>query len=76
MKDENSDLLANCHEILDRWKNYFAQLLNVHRVNDVRQMEVHTAEPLLPELVILWLKLLLKFRRGVNRRIVMRFRHN
>jgi len=28
------------------WWNYFSQLLNVHRVNDVRQTEVHTAKPL------------------------------
>ena len=25
------------------------QLLNVHGVNDVRQKEIHTAEPLMPE---------------------------
>jgi hypothetical protein len=28
--------------------NYFSQLLNVHNVSDVRQMEVHMAEPLVP----------------------------
>jgi hypothetical protein len=31
---------------LNRWKNYFGQLLNVHRVNDVRQTEIHTAASL------------------------------
>ena len=35
--------------ILARWRNHFSQLLNVHGVNDVRQTEVHTAEPLVPE---------------------------
>jgi len=29
--------------------NHFSQLLNVRGVNDVRQTEVHTAEPLVPE---------------------------
>jgi hypothetical protein len=29
--------------------NYFSQLLNVHRVSDVKQIEIHTAEPLVPE---------------------------
>jgi hypothetical protein len=29
MKDENGDLLADSHNILHRWKNYFSQLLNV-----------------------------------------------
>jgi hypothetical protein len=37
VKDENADLLADPHNILNRWKNYFSQLLNVHRVSDVRQ---------------------------------------
>ena len=32
-----------------RWMNYFSQLLNVHGVKDVRQAEIHTAEPLVPE---------------------------
>jgi hypothetical protein len=47
-KDENGDLLADLHNILNRWKNYFSQLLSVHNVSDVRQIEVHTAEPLVP----------------------------
>jgi hypothetical protein len=48
VKDENGDLLANFHNILNRWKNYFSQLLNVHNVSDIRRIEVHTAEPLVP----------------------------
>ena len=28
---------------------HFSQLLNVHGVNDVRQAEIHMAEPLVPE---------------------------
>jgi hypothetical protein len=48
VKDENGDLLADSHNILNRWKNYFSKLLNVHNVSDVRQKEVHTAEPLVP----------------------------
>jgi hypothetical protein len=43
------DLLADPHNVLNRWKNYFCQLLNVHRVSDVRQTEMHTAEPFVPE---------------------------
>jgi hypothetical protein len=48
LKDENGDLLEDSHNILNRWKNYFPQLLNVHNVSDIRQIEVHTAEPLVP----------------------------
>jgi hypothetical protein len=48
VKDEKSDLVADCHSILARWRNYFSQLLNVHEVIDVRQAEIHTAEPQVP----------------------------
>jgi hypothetical protein len=48
VKDENGDLLADSHSILNRWKNYFSQLLNVHNVSNGRQMKVHMAEPLVP----------------------------
>jgi hypothetical protein len=47
-KDENGDLLADSLCILNRWKNYFSQLLKVHNASDVSQIEVHTAEPLVP----------------------------
>ena len=30
-------------------RNYFSQLLNVHEVNDIRQAEIHTVEPLVSE---------------------------
>jgi hypothetical protein len=49
IKDENGNLLADSHSILNRWKNYFCQLLNVHGVNDVKQTEIHAAELLEPE---------------------------
>jgi hypothetical protein len=42
VKDETGNLLADSHNILDRWKNYFSQLLNVYNVGDVRQIEVRT----------------------------------
>jgi hypothetical protein len=43
---QKGDQLADSHNILNRRKNYFSQILNVHNVSDVRQIEVHTAEPL------------------------------
>jgi len=49
VKDEKGDLVADSHRILVRWKNLFSPLLNIHGVNDVRQTEIHTAEPLVPE---------------------------
>jgi hypothetical protein len=41
--------LAVSHSILARWRNHFSGLLNVHEVVDVRQTEIHTAEPLVTE---------------------------
>jgi len=32
-----------------RWRKHFSQLFNVHGVNAVRHIEIHTAEPLVPE---------------------------
>ena len=41
--------MADSYSIMARWRNYFSQLLNVHEVKDVRQAEIHTVEPLVPE---------------------------
>jgi predicted metallo-beta-lactamase superfamily hydrolase len=49
VKEENGDLLADSHNILNRRKNYFSQLLNVHTVSDIRQIEIHTTELLVPD---------------------------
>jgi ABC-type Na+ transport system ATPase subunit NatA len=47
-QDEIGDLVEDCHSILDRWRNYFSQLLNVTGFND-RQTEICTAESLVHE---------------------------
>jgi hypothetical protein len=62
VKHENGDLLADSHNILIRWKNYFPQLMNIriHRANDVRQIEIHTGEALVPDPSLLRLKLFLQ----------------
>jgi hypothetical protein len=48
VKAKNGDLLADSQNVLNKWKNYFSQLLNELNVNYVRQIEVHMAEPLIP----------------------------
>jgi hypothetical protein len=47
--EEKGDLVADSHSIMARWRKYFSQLLNVHEVKDVRQAEIQTEEPLVPE---------------------------
>jgi hypothetical protein len=49
IKDEKGNLLADPHSVLNRWKNFFNQVLHVHGVHDVRQKDIHMAEPLVPE---------------------------
>jgi len=48
VNDDKGDMVADCHSILGRWKNYFSQILNIHEVNEVTQTEMHTEEPLVP----------------------------
>jgi hypothetical protein len=50
VKAENGDKLSDPHNILNRWKSYFSQLLNVQSGNDVRQIKIHAAETLVPDL--------------------------
>jgi hypothetical protein len=49
VKDENGDPLADSHNILNRWKKFSSQLLNEHGFSDVRQIELHTSVPLVPD---------------------------
>jgi len=49
VKTEKGDLVTDCHSILATWRNHFCQLLNVNGINDVRQTEIHTVEPLVTE---------------------------
>jgi len=49
VKDEKGYFVSDSHSILARWRNDFSQLFNVRGFNDVRQREIHTAEPLVPE---------------------------
>jgi len=39
--------VADSHNILNCWKNYFCQLLNIYGI--VRHTGMHTAEPLVSE---------------------------
>jgi hypothetical protein len=49
VKDERGDLVADPQKSLTRLKNYFCQLLNVQGPGNIRQTEIHTAEPFVPE---------------------------
>jgi len=46
VKDEEVHLFTDVLIILVRWRKHFSHLLNVYKVNDISQIDVHTAEPL------------------------------
>jgi hypothetical protein len=49
VKDDKCELLADPHKIVNMWMNFFCQLLNIQRVGGIRQTEIQTAEPFVPE---------------------------
>ena len=48
-KDKKGDLVVDSHSISVWWRNDFSRLLIIHRFNDIRQTEIRTAEPIIPE---------------------------
>ena len=48
-QDEKFDLVTDSYGILARWRKHFSQPLNVHGVHNVRQREIYTTEPVLPD---------------------------
>jgi hypothetical protein len=49
VEDDKFDLVTHSHSVLARWRSHSYQLPNVHGINDVRQTEIHTTEPLVPK---------------------------
>jgi hypothetical protein len=70
VKNENGDLLADSHNILNKWKNY---LLNVHKISDVRRIEVHTAQPLVPGPSRREVEIAIGKLKSINRQVVIKF---
>jgi hypothetical protein len=72
VKYDKYDLLADIHNILLRQKNY----LSAEYVSDNRQIKIRAAEPLVPDLVILLLKLMFQSLKGINCQVVNTFQQN
>jgi hypothetical protein len=73
VKDERGDQHADPHKILNRWKNYFCQLLNVHRNGDVRQTEMLTAEPFVPDPSASDVDFLFGIWKGIYLQVLIKF---
>jgi hypothetical protein len=63
-KDKKGDLVIDCHSLVARWRNHFSQLFNVHGINEVRQIKIHTAELLLPEPSAIEVKMAIEKLKG------------
>jgi hypothetical protein len=50
--DEKGDLLADPHKIVNRWMNYFCQLLNVQRVEGISRQKYRQQSHLCQSLII------------------------
>jgi hypothetical protein len=76
VKDENGGLLADYHNIVNRWKNYFPQLLKVHNVSDVKRIGVHTAETLVPGASHLEVEIAVAKSKNINDQVIVKFWQN
>jgi len=76
VKGGKDDLVADSHSIVARWRNYFSQLFNVHRVKDVGQAEIHTAEPLVPEPSASDVELAIDKLKSKNRQVLTKYWQN
>jgi hypothetical protein len=75
VRDENNDALVDSHSILNRWKNHFCWLLNVHGDHDVGQIEIHITEPLVCEPSSFEDDIASKQLKGMNSQVLIKFQH-
>ena len=58
---------ANPHNPLNWWKNYWAKLLNIFVFNNVRQPEIHSAEPVILKPTACEIEMALNSKKKKNR---------
>jgi hypothetical protein len=61
---------------LNRWKSFFSRLLNVFNVSDVRQIDIHTAEPLVLGPGHLEVEIAVAKLKSINLQAVIKSRQN
>jgi hypothetical protein len=63
VKDGNSDVLADSPNILNRWKNYFYQLLNVHVIHNVRLKYMELSHQYMSQVILRFKSVVRNFKR-------------
>jgi tRNA 2-selenouridine synthase SelU len=69
-------LVADSHSIKRRWWNNFSQLLNIHGFNEIRQAEIHTAEPQVPEPSAFEVELVIEKLKVTNHQVLVKSQQN
>jgi len=49
IKDDKGDLFTDSYSTVASWSKLCCQPLNAFEVSDVRQRDIHTADPVVPE---------------------------
>jgi len=70
------NLVTDFYSIVAKWRNHFFQLLNVRRVNGLRQTEIHTAEPLVPELSVFKVEVAEGKLKATNHEVLIKSQQN
>jgi hypothetical protein len=60
VNNENGDLVADSNEILNKWREHSSQLFNSHKINFVRQIQIHAVSLLLTQPSFRGIKFLLQ----------------
>jgi len=71
--DKQGDLFTNSHTTWARRRNHFSQPLNVHGVNDIKQIEIHTTEPLVPATSAFVVEMATEKLKDTNHQILIKF---
>jgi len=61
---------------VDKCRNNFSQLFNVHGVKDVGQIEIHTAETLVPDPSASEAQLAIDKLKFTNRQVLIKYQQN
>jgi hypothetical protein len=69
-------LVTDSHHILVMWQNRFSQLFRVHGVSDLRQTEIHTAQPLVPELCAFEVEMVTEKVKKSHHQVLIKFQHH
>ena len=64
------------NSILNRWKDYFSQLLSVHKDNDVGEIEIQPAEPVFPHPTFLEVEIAIKKLKSTSLQVSTKFLQN